>query len=63
VIGPMPLLPANRASQLVATELPSGDTIPSPVTTTRRLLKPLPLPGVAAMTQRAPAGVPGLVRE
>src|SRR5687767_968327 len=33
----MPLRPARMADQAVATSLPTGDTIPSPVTTTRRL--------------------------
>src|ERR1700733_2061915 len=38
VIGPMPLSPFNTASQADFTVLPTGDTMPRPVTTTRRLL-------------------------
>ncbi len=41
VIGPMPLRPAHSASQLDAVPMPSGDTRPMPVTTTR-LLKRVP---------------------
>src|SRR6188768_202575 len=37
VIGLMPLLPARIEAHAVATSLPTGETIPSPVTTTRRL--------------------------
>src|SRR6478735_5961502 len=37
VIGFMPLLPARIDAHAVATSLPTGETIPSPVTTTRRL--------------------------
>src|SRR6187399_426195 len=37
VIGLMPLLPARIDDHAVATSLPTGETIPSPVTTTRRL--------------------------
>src|SRR4030095_856541 len=37
VIGLMPLLPARIADHAVAMSLPTGETIPSPVTTTRRL--------------------------
>src|SRR5882672_3123573 len=36
VIGPMPPRPARMLSHAPATVLPSGVTIPSPVTTTRR---------------------------
>src|SRR6185312_4340648 len=36
VTGPMPLLPARMLPHAVATSLPTGDTSPSPVTTTRR---------------------------
>src|SRR5215813_2865985 len=36
VIGPMPLHPAASAFQLASVPMPSGDTRPSPVTTTRR---------------------------
>ena len=38
VIGPMPLSPRRMASQAELTVLPTGETIPRPVTTTRRLL-------------------------
>jgi hypothetical protein len=38
VIGPMPLLPLSTASQADGTVLPTGEMIPRPVTTTRRLL-------------------------
>src|SRR6187455_1759317 len=37
VMGLMPLLPARIADHAVAMSLPTGETIPSPVTTTRRL--------------------------
>src|SRR6478672_1596872 len=40
VIGPMPLRPAHSASQLAAVPMPSGDTRPTPVTTTRLLTGP-----------------------
>src|SRR5512143_1417730 len=36
VIGPMPERPASSASQVGAVPTPSGDTSPTPVTTTRR---------------------------
>ena len=39
VIGPIPLHPAQRASQFAWVPMPRGDTSPTPVTTTR-LLKP-----------------------
>ena len=42
VIGPMPLFPAQSASQFASVPMPSGDTMPTPVTTTR-LLKPPPV--------------------
>src|SRR5690348_1220770 len=38
VTGPMPLSPRRMASHADWTVLPTGDTTPSPVTTTRRLL-------------------------
>ena len=41
VIGPMPLCPAHSAAQFASVPMPSGDTRPTPVTTTR-LLKPPP---------------------
>jgi hypothetical protein len=41
VIGPMPLCPAQSASQFAPVPMPSGDTRPTPVTTTR-LLNPPP---------------------
>ena len=37
VIGPIPLLPAFIPSQVESTEAPSGESIPRPVITTRRL--------------------------
>src|SRR5215472_15545266 len=40
VTGPMPLSPRRIASHADWTVLPTGDTIPRPVTTTRRLLTP-----------------------
>src|SRR3979409_1119167 len=38
VIGPMPLSPRTMASQADLTVLPTGEMMPRPVTTTRRLL-------------------------
>jgi hypothetical protein len=38
VIGAMPLLPLRIASHAEGTVLPTGEMIPRPVTTTRRLL-------------------------
>jgi hypothetical protein len=38
VIGPMPLRPLRILSQALGTVLPTGEMIPRPVTTTRRLL-------------------------
>jgi len=38
VIGPMPLLPAVMFAQAVATSLPTGLTMPRPVTTTLRFM-------------------------
>src|SRR6185437_4201193 len=38
VTGPMPLRPLRMASHAAATVLPTGETMPRPVTTTRRLL-------------------------
>src|SRR5690349_10726961 len=38
VIGPMPLTPPTTFFQAVSMSLPTGDTMPRPVTTTRRLL-------------------------
>src|SRR5579862_3076668 len=38
VIGPMPLSPFKMASQADFTVLPTGEMMPRPVTTTRRLL-------------------------
>src|SRR4051812_40618040 len=43
VIGRMPLRPLTMPSQADATVLPSGDTMPKPVTTTLRLDKLSPL--------------------
>ena len=39
VIGPMPLRPLTMPSQADATVLPTGETMPKPVTTTLRLDK------------------------
>src|SRR6476659_5211635 len=41
VIGPIPLRPAQSASQFASVPIASGDTRPTPVTTTR-LLNPPP---------------------
>src|SRR5258707_11716434 len=38
VMGPMPLWPLTMASQADLTVLPTGEMMPRPVTTTRRLL-------------------------
>src|SRR4051812_17462991 len=38
VTGPMPLHPATSAFQLASVPMPSEDTRPIPVTTTRRIL-------------------------
>src|SRR4029453_3962236 len=40
VIGPMPLRPAHSPSQFASVPMPSGDTRPTPVTTTRLLKAP-----------------------
>src|SRR6185295_15639762 len=45
VIGPIPLLPARIASQFACVPMASGDTSPTPVTTTRLLNRPPTLPG------------------
>ena len=37
VIGRMPLVPAHNASQFACVPMPTGDTSPTPVTTTRLL--------------------------
>src|SRR5580700_11943308 len=42
VTGPMPLSPRSAASHADETVLPTGDTTPRPVTTTRRLLTRYP---------------------
>src|SRR5436190_21610922 len=42
----MPLLPARIASQFACVPMPSGDTSPTPVTTTRLLNRPPTLPGL-----------------
>src|SRR3990172_4449388 len=44
VMGPIPLLPATIPRQDSSTPIPTGHTIPSPVTTTRRLDMVLPPP-------------------
>ena len=38
VMGPTPLLPASRLAQTSFAPIPTGETIPRPVTTTLRLL-------------------------
>src|SRR6266850_2059318 len=45
VMRPMPDLPARTLDQASATVLPIGQTIPNPVTTTRRRLKSTPAVG------------------
>jgi hypothetical protein len=40
VIGPAPDRPSIRERQVVATSLPTGDSAPTPVTTTRRFVTP-----------------------
>src|SRR6185436_2919941 len=48
VIGPMPLVPAQSASQVCCVPMPTDETRPTPVTTTRLLKSPrLLLLGVA----------------
>src|SRR5690606_15446500 len=42
VIGAMPLTPLTTLAQADSTVLPTGETMPRPVTTTRRLLKAAP---------------------
>src|SRR5579883_109592 len=42
VIGPMPLLPASTLPHALATSLPTGETMPRPVTTTRRFIDDSP---------------------
>src|SRR5215218_6943318 len=39
-MGPAPGFASRRACQVVATSLPTGVTTPSPVTTTRRFIRP-----------------------
>src|SRR5690348_12457053 len=39
VTGPMPLLPSRTLPQAVARSLPTGDTMPRPVTTTRLFIR------------------------
>src|SRR5512139_1908684 len=52
----MPLRPLRIPSQTDATELPSGETMPSPVTTTLRFVKlrPLGLGGLGMRCDRPP---------
>ena len=40
VMGPAPDSPANMRFHVGSTPVPNGDTIPSPVTTTRRMQSP-----------------------
>src|SRR6476620_700165 len=57
VIGPMPLRPARSDSHVASVPMPTEDTSPMPVTTTRLLN--LPPPRVTARTARnAPARLP-----
>src|SRR6185437_14470057 len=42
VIGPIPLAPATTFFHAVVTSLPTGETMPIPVTTTRRLFMGTP---------------------
>jgi hypothetical protein len=42
LMGPMPLCPFVTASHAEARVLPTGEMMPNPVTTTRRLLTPDP---------------------
>src|SRR6476620_10919849 len=60
VIGPMPLWPAQSASQFASVPMPTGDTRPTPVTTTR-LLNPPPerQPSRAALHDVVPAAPKG----
>src|SRR5688572_10917843 len=58
VIGPIPPRPCTMLSHALATVLPTGETMPSPVTTTRRLVKEQPLDqGICGcgLAGRAPA--------
>src|SRR5579883_2373152 len=59
VTGPMPLLPASTLAQAVATSLPTGDTMPSPVTTTRRLFMETPRSRMLQETDAATTPAPG----
>src|SRR5213078_260711 len=43
VIRPMPLFPARRFRQLSSVPIPSAQTSPTPVTTTRRVNVPFPV--------------------
>src|SRR4029079_4015038 len=49
VIGPMPLVPVRRASQFACVPMATGDTSPTPVTTTRLLNRP---PGLLLLAVR-----------
>src|SRR5687768_4283276 len=45
VMGPMPVTPPQRASQFASVPIPTGETRPMPVTTTRLLkIPPCPCP-------------------
>src|SRR5918994_7020176 len=52
VIGPMPLVPAHSASQFVCVPMPTGDTRPTPVTTTRLVTIDLLLPSHVSLLFR-----------
>ncbi len=63
VIGATPLLPATRALQDSSTPMPTGDTSPRPVTTTRRLLMRFTSTrDVTPGTARPPGPVPARLR-
>ena len=55
VMGPTPLAPLSRLSQACATPMPTGETMPSPVTTTFRF----DMVGGAALRSRAIPGCAG----
>src|SRR6266540_362809 len=62
VIGPIPLLPATSADQDSSTPIPTGETSPRPVTTTRRLLIGSPLRGTDIRGGEAPRPRPRTAR-
>src|SRR4249919_1649221 len=54
VIGPMPERPLTMPSHVLARSLPSGETMPIPVTTTRRIHAPYCLPKTHEAASAAP---------